>query len=123
MSSLDGTFALRGDNLVTYTMDLDKVLSAYESSQTFHLVDLAAYFFVGPLGTVALKGYRYGDLYYQAQGGKGTITRFVSHWKIRDGEADATDCALATHHNRAALKGTLDLVDERFDNVSGGASR
>ena len=42
MSNLNGTFALRGNNLVTYTMDLDKVLSAYKTSQQFHLVDLAA---------------------------------------------------------------------------------
>ena len=27
MSSMDGTFSLRGDNLITYTMDLDTVLS------------------------------------------------------------------------------------------------
>jgi AsmA protein len=64
-----------------------------------------------------LKGYRYGELYYQTQGGKGAITRFVSHWKIRNGKADAADCALATHHNRAALKGTLDLVNDRYENV------
>jgi AsmA protein len=118
MSGMDGTFALRGDNLVSYTIDLDKVLSEYASSQKFHLVDLGAYFIVGPLGAVALKGYRYGDVYYQAQGGTGAITQFVSHWMIRNGEADATDCALATNHNRAALKGTLDLVNERFDNVT-----
>ncbi len=118
MSNLDGTFALRGDNLVSYTMDLDKVLSTYASSQKFHLVDLGAYFIVGPLGAVALKGYRYGDIYYQSQGGKGTITQFISHWKIRNGEADATDCALATHHHRVALKGKLDLVNNRFDNVT-----
>ena len=31
--------------------------------------------------------------------------------------ADATDCALATHHNRVALKGKLDLVSERYDYV------
>ena len=118
MSSLDGTFALRGANLITYTMDLDKVLSTYEASQKFHLVDLAAFFIAGPLGSVALKGYRYGDLYYQTQGGQGLITQFISHWKVENGKADATDCALATHHNRVALKGKLDLVSERFDNVT-----
>jgi AsmA protein len=117
MSSLDGTFALRGDNLVSTTMDLDKVLSEYASSQKFHLVDLGAYFIAGPLGAVALTGYRYGDVYYQTQGGKGAITQFISYWKIRNGVADATDCALATHHNRVALRGKLDLVSERFDNV------
>ncbi len=36
----------------------------------------------------------------------------------KNGEADATDCALATRHNRVALKGKLNLVSERFDNVT-----
>ena len=31
--------------------------------------------------------------------------------------ADATDCALATHHYRVALKGKLNLVGEQYDNV------
>jgi uncharacterized protein involved in outer membrane biogenesis len=33
MSSMDGTFSLRGDNLVMYTMDLDKVLSSTRDAQ------------------------------------------------------------------------------------------
>ena len=118
LSNLDGTFALRGDNLITHTVDLDKVLSAYETSQKFNLVDIGVFFIAGPLGTVALKGYRYGDLYYQRQGGQSTIVQLVSHWNITNGEADATDCALATHHNRVALKGKLNLVNERFDNMT-----
>jgi uncharacterized protein involved in outer membrane biogenesis len=118
MSSLNGTFALQGDNLVTHTMDLDKVLSKYETSQQFDLFDVGAFFIVGPLGPVALRGYRYGDVYYHTQGGKGAITQFISHWKIKNGEADAVDCALATHHNRVALKGKLNLVKEQFDNVT-----
>jgi AsmA family/AsmA-like C-terminal region len=117
MSGMDGTLALRGDNLVIYSMDLDKVLTSYETSKAFNLVDLVAYLVAGPLSTVALKGYRYGDLYNQTREGQGTITQFVSHWRIRNGVADATDCALATRHNRVALKGRLDLVGKRFDNV------
>jgi AsmA protein len=117
LSSMEGTFSLRGDNLVTYTMDLDKVFSSYETSQKFNLVDLGAFFIAGPLSTVALKGYRYGDVYIQTQSGQGNITQFISHWKITDGVADATDCALATNHNRVALKGGLDLVGERYDDV------
>jgi uncharacterized protein involved in outer membrane biogenesis len=118
MSGMDGTFSLRGDNLVIYTMDLDKVLSSYETSQKFNLVDLGAFFIAGPLSTVALEGYRYGDVYSQIRGGRGTITQFISHWKIKDGVADATDCALATDHNRVALKGKLDLVSERYEDVT-----
>jgi len=118
MSGMDGTFSLRGDNLVIYTMDLDKVLSSYETSQQFDLVDLGAFFIAGPLSTIALKGYRYWDIYHQTQGGQGVVTQFISHWKIKDGVADATDCALATRHNRVALKGKLNLVSERYDNVT-----
>lgn len=117
VKGMNGTLSLRGDNLITYTVDLDKALSSYEASQKFNLVDVGAFFIAGPLGSAALKGYRYGDVYYQAQGGRGTITRFVSQWKIKDGVAEATDCALATHHYRVALKGKLNLVSERYDNV------
>ncbi len=118
MSSMDGIFSLRGDNLVIYTMDLDKVLSSFETSQKFNLVDVGAFFIAGPLSTVALKGYRYGDVYNQTRGGQGSITQFNSHWKIKKGVADASDCALATHHNRVALKGKLDLLNERYENVT-----
>jgi uncharacterized protein involved in outer membrane biogenesis len=117
MSSMDGTFSLRGDHLVIYTMDLDKVLSSFETSQEFNLVDLGAFFIAGPLSSFAIKGYRYWDVYNQTQGGRGAITQFISHWKIKSGVADATDCALATHHNRVALKGKLNLVREQYDNV------
>jgi AsmA protein len=117
-SSMNGTFSLRGDNLVIYTMDLDEVLSLYETSQQINLVDLGAFFIAGPLSTVGLKGYRYWDVYNQTQGGQGVITQFISHWKIKDGMAGARDCALATHHNRVALIGTLNFVSERYDNVT-----
>jgi AsmA protein len=118
MSSLSGIFSLRGDNLVIYIMDLDKVLSKYETSQNFNLVDLGAFFIAGPLSTLAIKGYRYWDVYDQTTSGQGAITHFNSHWRIKNGVAEATDCALATHHNRIALKGRLDLVRERYDNVT-----
>lgn len=117
INSLDGTFSLRGDNLIIYTMDLDKVLSSFETSQQFNLVDIGAFFIAGPLSTVALKGYRYGEVYRETRGGQGTITKLISHWKIKDGVAEAADCALATRHNRVALKGKLDLVSERYENV------
>ncbi len=118
LNSIEGTFSLRGDNLVTYTVDLDKVLSSYETTQQFNLADIGAFFIAGPLGTAALKGYRYGDVYSESRGGRGVITQFTSHWKIKDGVADATDCALATHHSRAALQGKLNLVSKRYDNVT-----
>jgi uncharacterized protein involved in outer membrane biogenesis len=118
LNGMDGTFSLRGDHLVIYTMDLDKVLSAYETSQEFNLVDLGAFFIAGPLSTFAMRGYRYWDVYSQTQGKQGTITQFISNWKIKAGVADAADCALATQHNRVALKGKLNLVSEQYDDVT-----
>jgi hypothetical protein len=118
LNGMDGDLSLRGDHLTTYTVDLDEFLSAYETSQKFNLVDIAVFFIVGPLGPLALKGYRYGNLYYQSQEGQGTITQFVSHWKINDGQADATECALSTRNNRVALKGKLNFVSEQFDDVT-----
>jgi len=117
IKGMNGTLSLRGDNLITYTVDLDKALSSYEASQTFNLVDVGAFLIAGPLGSAALKGYRYGDVYYQTQGGRGAITKLTSYWKIKDGVAEASDCALATHHYRVALKGKLNLVSERYENV------
>jgi uncharacterized protein involved in outer membrane biogenesis len=118
LNGMDGIFSLQGEHLVIYTMDLDKVLSSYETSQEFNLVDLGAFFVAGPLSTFAMRGYRYWDVYSQTQGGQGTITQFISNWKIKDGVANATDCALATQHNRVALKGKLNLVSEQYDDVT-----
>lgn len=117
MNGMDGDFSLRGDNLVIYTMDLDKVLSSFETSQEFNLVDLGAFLIAGPLSTFAIKGYRFWDVYNQTQGGQSVIKQFISHWKIKGGVADATDCALATRHHRVALKGKLNLAGRRYDNV------
>lgn len=118
IKNLNGTFSLRGDHLTTHTVDLDKILSAYESSQKFNLVDVGAFLIVGPLGNVSLHGYRYGNLYYQSQGGQGTIVQFVSHWNIKNGVADAVDCALATRQNRIALAGKLNLVNQKYEKVT-----
>ncbi len=117
LSGIDGTFSLRGDNLVVYTMDMDKIISSYETSQKFNLVDLGAFFIAGPLSVVVLKGYRYGNLYYQSRGGQSAVNQFISHWQIKEGMAEAIDCALATQHNRVALKGRLNLVSGQYDKV------
>jgi len=118
IGNLNGLFSLKGNNLTTNTLDLDNVLSKYETAQKFHPADLAVFFIVGPLGNIVIREYRYRDLYNQTQGGHGDITQFISHWKIQSGEAEALDCALATHHNRVALKGRLNLVSNQYDSIT-----
>ena len=118
LSGIEGIFSIAGEHLTVHSMDLDKVLTKYETSQEFNLVDLGAFFIAGPLSTAALKGYRYGDLYLQTKGGRGVITKLVSSWKIKDGKAEAVDCALSTPHHRVALRGRLNLVSEHYEKVT-----
>ncbi len=114
----DGMVSLRGSDLTTPTVDLEKVLSSYAATQEFNLADVGAYFIAGPLGSAALSAYRYGDLYYRTRGGQGAIRQFVSRWQIKNGIADAVDCALATRTIRVALKGKLDFTTERYDGIT-----
>ncbi|MBU4317742.1 MAG: hypothetical protein KKF30_10760 [Proteobacteria bacterium] len=118
MRGVNGHFSLNGDHLILYTLDLDKALTAFESSQQFNLVDLGAFFIVGPLGTVGLKGHGYWGTYRQTHGGQGKIHQLVSRWKIKEGIAEALDCALATQHNRVAFSGHLNLVREQYEKVT-----
>jgi uncharacterized protein involved in outer membrane biogenesis len=113
-----GDGSLRGDNLKFNVSDLDQQLSRYESSQSFNLVDVGAFFFAGPLGLVVTKGYNFASVFRGSRSSSTLIRMLVSEWKIERGVAQAQDAAMATAENRIALKGTLDFVDERFDDVT-----
>ncbi|MBI5420590.1 MAG: AsmA family protein [Deltaproteobacteria bacterium] len=113
----DGEVSLRGENLTFDGIDLDRVLSRYESSQSFNLVDVGAFFFAGPIGPALTKGYGFASI-FQRTGGRSRIRKLVSDWKVERGVAHAKDVAMATHENRIALKGRLDFANERFDDVT-----
>jgi len=116
--SLSGDVSLKGDNLVLYSIDIDALIPKYERSQNFNLVDVGAFFLVGPFGPVITKSYNFGSLYEEMQGGKGIIRKLVSIWKIKNGIAEAIDAAIATKKYRIAMKGGLDFNDDRFVNVT-----
>jgi AsmA protein len=113
----DGEVSLRGENLTLDSVDLDRTFSRYESSQSFNLVDVGAFFIAGPFAPLVTKGYNFASL-FRGSGGSTTIRALVSDWKVERGIARAKDVALATNENRIALKGSLDFVDERFDDVT-----
>jgi uncharacterized protein involved in outer membrane biogenesis len=113
----NGKVSLRGVNIVLYNIDLDYLLSSYEKSQKFNLVDIGAFFLAGPIGTVLTKGYDFAGIYRES-GREGTIRRLVSDWKVKNGIAEAEDVALATKQNRIALKGSLDLINDRYRNIT-----
>ena len=116
--TLQGEISLRGQNLFHESLDLDLMLKKYERSQNFNLVDVGAFFVAGPLGTLLTKGYTFGSVYEESLGGKSTIIKLVSDWKIKNGVAEAEDVALSTKQSRVAMKGRLDFVNEQFDDVT-----
>jgi AsmA protein len=117
MQTAGGEVSLRGENLTLYGHDLDQELARYESSQNFNLVDVGAFFFAGPIGLAVTKGYNFGSI-FEGSGGSSSIGTLFSNWKVERGIAQAGDVAMATKKNRIALKGSIDFVNEQFDDVT-----
>ena len=117
LGSLSGDVSLHGEGLSLKNIDLDKTIATFEKSQHFNLVDLGAYFFIGPMGTVATKGYSFAKIATSAGEGPSHIDRLVSDWRLENGIATAEDVALTTTRNRIALRGHLDLVNGRYEGV------
>jgi AsmA protein len=115
--TLAGKALLRGRNLTLNGSDLDQAFSRFEASQSFSLVDAGAFFIVGPLGLALTKGHDFANI-YRGAGGSSQIQSLVSDWTVERGVAQAQDVAMTTKANRIALKGRLDFVNERFDDVS-----
>lgn len=112
-----GKIALRGENLTVNGTDLDEAFARFESSQHFNLVDVGVFFFAGPVGLVATKGYSFANLLRQSTG-HSRIRTLVSDWTVEHGVAQAEDVAMTTDKNRIALRGKLDFVNEQFDDVT-----
>jgi uncharacterized protein involved in outer membrane biogenesis len=117
MQTLQGQVSLRGKNLILKGRDLDQEFARFESSQTFNLVDVGAFFFAGPVGLAVTKGYSFASI-LQGSEGRSEIRTLVSDWKVERGVALSRDVAIATTKNRVALQGGLDFVNERFDDVT-----
>ena len=115
--SAGGEASLHAHDLTLEIGDIDEELSRYESSQSFNLVDVCAFFFAGPLGLAVTKGYHFASI-FQSSGGSSQIQTLVSKWKIEHGVAQANDVAMATKENRIALQGGLDFVNGRFKDVT-----
>ena len=115
--TLGGEVSLHGTNLTLYGSDLDQEFSRYESSQNFNLLDVGAVFLAGPLGLAVTKGYNFASI-FRGSGDRSSIGKLCSDWKVERGVAQARDVAMATKENRVALKGRLNFVNERFENVT-----
>lgn len=117
MQSAKGAIFLHGKQLTLTGIDLDEKFEKFESSQNFNLIDAGAFFFAGPLGLLATKGYDFTSLLAQASGNS-EISSLISDWEIADGMATSVDVAMATEQYRVALQGQLDLVNAQFVDVT-----
>jgi uncharacterized protein involved in outer membrane biogenesis len=115
--SLSGQVSLNGENIELNSIDIDGLIPSLERSQNFNLVDVGGFFLAGPLGTAIIRGYKFADLYKESQGGKGVIAKLISVWKVGNGVAEAVDVAMATKKYRLALKGGLNFINDRFEDV------
>jgi uncharacterized protein involved in outer membrane biogenesis len=116
--TMRGEVSIRGQDLLFEKFDLDRLLEKYEESQNFNLIDVGGFFVLGPLSSLLTKGYEFGGVYAASHGGRSTIRRLVSDWKVDNGIADAKDVAFVTDRNRVAMKGRLDFVRDRFVGVT-----
>ena len=116
--TLQGEISLQGQNLFLEGTDIDRLLGKYEKSQRVNLIDMGALFIGGPLGTLMTKGYDFGSVYKESPGGKSNIRKLVSDWKVKNGITETEDVAFITSKNRVALKGSLDFVHDRFEDVT-----
>jgi uncharacterized protein involved in outer membrane biogenesis len=116
-SSMAGKILLQGENLKIHGRDLDQEFDRFESSQNFNLVDVGAIFIAGPFGLLVTKGYNFASI-LQGPGGDSEIRYLKSDWQVDHGTAKAQDVALATREHRVALRGELDFVNEKFNDVT-----
>ncbi|MHB8845688.1 MAG: AsmA family protein [Nitrospirota bacterium] len=116
--SLTGSLSLNGENLLFSGLDIDALITKYERSQNFNLVDVGAFFLAGPFGPVLTKGFNFASLYEESRGGKGAVRKLVSVWNVTNGIAGADDVALATKKHRIAMKGGLDFINDQFVDVT-----
>jgi AsmA protein len=70
-----GQVSLQGEHLTLIGTDLDEAFSRFESSQNFNLVDLAAFFYAGPLALVVTKGYDFASI-FQGSGGAAVFAKW-----------------------------------------------
>jgi AsmA protein len=117
LRTLAGEASLRGVDFRLAMGDIDQRFSRYESSQNFNLVDVGAVFFLGPIGLGISKGLDFARN-LQGSAGDTNFQILVSKWQVERGVAHAQDVAMATKKNRIALKGGLDFVTGRFDDVT-----
>ncbi|WP_331774457.1 AsmA family protein [Sulfurospirillum sp. 1612] len=118
--TLNGVAIIDGKDVGIKGFDLDKILSGYDKAKNVDLTDVGASLVAGPLGFLLSKSSDMSGIYGGANSGTTLLKHLHIETKIAKGIADLSDVAMATGKNRVAIKGQLNLINERFLNVQLG---
>jgi len=117
--TLNGDVTVKGEGLIFHGLDIDDVISKFERSQQFDLLDVGSTFFLGPIGPAITKGSEFAQVYSALQKEKDSeIQKLICSWNIKNGVAEAKDVALTTKKHRVAMVGKLDFVNAQFVDVT-----
>lgn len=118
MSTAQGHIAVRSEHISISSLDIDKLIDDYNKTQNFSLIDLGALVVAGPFAPLLTKGLDFSRLGFFGQMGHGrsAIRKVVSDWQIAKGIATTEDVAFTTEKNTVAFRGSLDLVNRRYQN-------
>ncbi len=117
--TLRGNLLIDGQGIGIKGFDLDKVLSAYNSSKKMDIKSLGSSLVSGPLSAL-MSGKGLSGMVGGKNSGTTLLKRIHIKVDIAKGIANLTDIAMATGKNRVAIKGRLDIVRERFLGVQLG---
>lgn len=108
----------QGIGIIGY--DLDKIIGGYDKSQSVDMVDIGSLLVAGPIGFALSKSSDASTVYSGAKSGQTLLKHLHVKIDVANAKAKLTDVAIATGKNRVALKGDLDIVNEKFLDVKVG---
>ena len=118
--NMNGYFLIKGKNLRLKGVDLDKALDEFKKISSYGFNDFSALLLLGPLGTIVSHGYDQLEALEKMMKATGdsAIKQVVSDWKVAKNVFTAVDVAFSTQRNRVGVKGSLDIANKKFKNVT-----
>jgi hypothetical protein len=120
LKDINGNFSIRGQNLTLKGIDFDNALDEFKKMRGYGFNDLTALVTLGPLGVVVSHGYHQLEILEKimASTGDSTVQVLVSDWNVVKSVVTDKDVAFSTRRNRVVVKGSLDMPNGKFKNMT-----
>jgi len=118
-ASLKGEKKMWGKNIVIDQYNVDDILDKFEETKKVNLLDIGAIFLAGPFAGLFTQGTKFALLKSEVdKKGSTKVKEFLSVWTFKNNHAYAKDVALKTSKNILALKGSINLDNKKFDDIT-----